>query len=165
MDIWTIIKQGQKDGKTQAEINNELASAGYQTAFGDKTGNAYLDSGIGSPESCTVENGKLTSGKAVPNQDIVIYNGEEYHVDSDGVTLIAKAEPEAPWWAKYHTYGGLVPWQDELLQYIPDKGMMHRPEYAGKKVEKDKLLYRYDENGDAHYEPVSMADYNKDHNR
>lgn len=165
MDIWTIITQGQKDGKTQEEINSELAAAGYQTSFGDKTGNAYLDSGVGSPEPCTVENGKLTSCKAVPHQDIVLYDGEQYHVDDDGVTLIAKPDTGAPWWAEHHTYGGLVPWQEELPQYIPDKDMMYRPEYANKKVKKGKLLYRYDENGNASYEPVSMADYDKDHNR
>lgn len=165
MSIYEIITRGQKDGKTNEEINADLAAAGYQTAFGDKGGNAFLDSGVGEPEPCTVENGKLVSGKAVPHQDIVIYNGEQYHVDDDGVTLIAKAAEEEPWWAKYHTYGGLVPWQDELPQYIPDEGMMHRPEYAGQKVKKGKLLYRYDSEGNAEYEPISMKDYNEDHGR
>ena len=56
-------------------------------------------------------------------------------------------------------------WQDELPQYVPDKDMMHRPEEAGEKVAKGKLLYRYDGKGDAHYEPKSMAQYDKDHNR
>lgn len=165
MDIWTIITQGQKDGKTQAEINSELASAGYQTSFGDKTGNAYLSIGVGSPEPCTVEDGKLTSCKAVPHQDIVLYNGEQYHVDDDGVTLIAIPEKEAPWWASLHTFTGAVDWQDEINRYIPEKGMMHRPEYAGKEVTKGSLRYIYDENGDAKYQPKSMAEYDEDHNR
>lgn len=161
-----IINEGKKNGKTNAEINAELVAAGFTPYFGEKTGSAKLYCGSGSPEPCTVADGKLTSCKAVPHQDIVEIDGEQYHVDDDGVTLIAIPEPETPWWVPYHTYGGLVDnWRDELPQYIPDKGMMHRPEYAGKKVEKGKLLYRYDENGNAHYEPVSMADYNKDHGR
>ena len=66
----------------------------------------------------------------------------------------------------YHTYGGLVKdWRDELPQYIPKKEMMFRPEYAGKKVEKGKLLYRYDSEGNATYEPISMRDYDEDHQR
>lgn len=165
MDILTIIMQGQKDGKTQAEINSELAAAGYQTAFGDKTGNAYLDSGIGSPEPCTVEGGKLTSCKAVPHQDIVIYGGEQYHVDDDGVTLIDKPAPEAPWWAPYHTFTGAVDWEDEIDRYIPEKKMMNRPEYAGKEVVKGGLRYIYDADGNAKYQPKSMGDYDRDHGR
>lgn len=163
-NVTEIIKKGQKEGKTLAQISAELADAGYITHFGDKPGNAVLDSVVGD-EPCTVEDGKLINGNASPHSDVVIYEGEEYHVDDDGVTLIAKPDPEAPWWAEHHTYGGLVPWQDELPKYIPDKGMMHRPEYAGKTVIKGKLRYRYDENGDASYEPVSMADYNRDHGR
>lgn len=166
MSIYEIITQGQKDGKTLAEINADLAAAGYQTAFGDKDGNAFLDSGVGEPEPCSVEGGKLTSCKAVPHQDIVLYDGEQYHVDDDGVTLIAMPSEEEPWWVPYHTYGGLVKdWRDELPQYIPKKEMMFRPEYAGKKVEKGKLLYRYDSEGNATYEPISMRDYDEDHQR
>lgn len=166
MSITDIIMQGQKDGKTQEEINKELAAAGYQTAFGDKEGNAFLSAGVGSPEPCTVVDGKLTSCKAVPHQDIVIYDGEQYHVDDDGVTLIAMSTPEAPWWFNddYKAWG-MEDWQDELDKYIPDKDMMHRPEYAGQKVKKGKLLYRYDENGDATWEPISMRDYDADHGR
>lgn len=166
MSITDIIMQGQKDGKTQEEINKELAAAGYQTAFGDKAGNAFLSIGVGSPEPCTVEGGKLTSCKAVPHQDIVIYDGKQYHVDDDGVTLIAMPAPEAPWWfdEDYRAWG-MEDWKDELPKYIPDKDMMHRPQYAGQKVEKGKIRYRYDENGDATWEPVSMRDYDRDHGR
>ena len=66
MSIYEIITQGQKDGKTLAEINADLAAAGYQTAFGDKDGNAFLDSGVGEPEPCSVEGGKadLLQGRA-----------------------------------------------------------------------------------------------------
>ena len=166
MSITDIIIQGQKDGKTNAEINADLAAAGYQTTFGDKDGNAFLDSGVGSPEPCTVSGGKLTSGKAVPHQDIVIYDGKQYLVDDDGVTLIAMPAPEAPWWFDddYKAWG-MKNWHDELDKYIPDKGMMHRPQYAGQTVEKGKIRYRYDADGNATWEPVSMFDYNKDHNR
>ena len=166
MSITDIIIQGQKDGKTQEEINKDLAAAGYQTAFGDKTGNAFLSIGVGSPEPCTVSGGKLTSGKAVPHQDIVIYDGKQYHVDDDGVTLIAMPAPEAPWWFNedYQAWG-MEDWHDELDTYIPDTGMMHRPQYAGQTVEKGKIRYRYDADGNATWEPVSMFDYNKDHNR
>lgn len=161
-----IINEGKKNGKTNAEINADLVAAGYTPYFGEKSGNAKLDSGTGSPEPCTVVDGKLTSIKANPHQDIVEMDGEKYHVDDDCVSLILITEEDEPWWVAYHTYGGLVDdWHDELPQYIPDKGMMHRPEYAGKKVEKGKLLYRYDENGNASYEPVSMADYDRDHGR
>ena len=166
MSIYEIITQGQKDGKTLAEINADLAAAGYQTAFGDKDGNAFLDSGVGEPEPCTVEGGKLTSCKANPHQDIVIYNGEQYHVDDDGVTLIAMPSEEEPWWFDddYKAWG-MPDWRDELPKYIPDEGMMHRPEYAGQKVNKGKLEYHYDKNGDAAWRPISMRDYDADHNR
>ena len=80
------------------------------------------------------------------------------------MTLIPK-EVKEPWWAQHHTYGGLVPWQYELDKYIPDKDMMDRPAYAGKTVIKGALRYRYDETGKAHYEPKSMAEYDKDHGR
>lgn len=160
-----IIKNGQKEGKTFNEINEDLKAAGYTPYFGPKTGNAWLDT-VWGDEPCTVQDGKLINGNASPHSDVVIYEGKEYHVDDDGTTLIEKPEPEDPWWVPYHTYGGLVDdWHDELPQYIPDKGMMHRPEYAGKKVKKGKLLYRYDSEGNATYEPISMKDYNEDHNR
>ena len=43
--------------------------------------------------------------------------------------------------------------------------MMHRPKYANQTVVKGALRYIYDANGDAHYEPKSMFDYDKDHGR
>lgn len=161
-----IINEGKKNGKTNAEINAELVAAGYTPYFGEKTGNGKLSCGAGSPEPCTVENGKLTSIKAVPHQDIVEIDGEKYHVDDDGVTLIAMPAPEDPWWFddNYKAWG-MEHWQDELDKYIPDKDMMHRPKYAGQKVKKGKLLYRYDADGNATWEPISMRDYGADHGR
>lgn len=164
MSIENIILDGMKDGKTFAEINKELEAAGSDVQLNaNRTGNAVLNSGAGL-DPVTVDGGKVTNGAGVPRQDEVLYNGKVWWLDDDRVTLIPK-EVKVPWWAQYHTYGGLVDWEDELPQYIPDKDMMHRPEYAGKKVAKGKLLYRYDGNGDAHYEPTSMAEYDKDHGR
>ena len=164
MSIENIILDGMKDGKTFAEINKELEAAGSDVQLNaNRTGNAVLNSGAGL-DPVTVDGGKVTNGAGVPRQDEVLYNGKVWWLDDDGVTLIPKEEKE-PLWAQHHTYGGLVDWEDELDKYIPDKDMMHRPEYAGKKVAKGKLLYRYDGNGDAHYEPTSMAEYDKDHGR
>lgn len=162
--ITDIIKEGQKNEKTLAQINEDLNAAGYITHFGDKPGNAILDSVVGN-EPCTVEDGKLINGNASPHSDVVIYKGEEYHVDDDGVTLIPKPAPEAPWWAPLHTFSGAVDWNEEVKRYIPDKGMMNRPEYAGKKVEKGALRYIYDADGNAAYQPVSMFDYDRAHGR
>ena len=165
MNIETIILDGVKNGKTYDEINKELEEAGFPVHLNaNKKGNAFLDTGTGSLDPVIVENGKVTNGGGIPRQDEVIYDGKVWWLDDDRVTLIPK-EVKEPWWVKYHTYGGLVDWQDELDKYIPDKDMMHRREYAGKKVAKGNLLYRYDENGDAHYEPKSMAQYDKDHGR
>lgn len=165
-DIYEIIKKGEQEGKTFAEINKDLEAAGSNVRLNaNKTGNALLDTGTGTLDPVTVVDGKLTNGDGgIPRQDEVIFAGKTWWLDDDRVTLIPK-EVKEPWWAQHHTYGGLVHWQDELPQYIPDKDMMHRPEYAGKKVAKGKLLYRYDGNGDAHYEPTSMAEYDKDHGR
>lgn len=166
MNIETIILDGVKNGKTYDEINKELEEAGFTVHLNaNKTGNALLDTGTGSLDPVTVVDGKLTNGDGgIPRQDEVVYENKVWWLDDDRVTLIPK-EVKVPWWAQYHTYGGLVDWEDELPQYIPDKDMMHRPEYANKTVIKGALRYRYDENGDAHYEPKSMADYDRDHNR
>ena len=166
MNIETIILDGMKNGKTYDEINKDLEAAGSSVRLNaNRTGNAMLDTGTGTLDPVTVVDGKLTNGDGgIPRQDEVIYDGKVWWLDGDGVSLIPK-EVKEPWWAQYHTYGGLVDWEDELPQYIPDKDMMHRPAYAGKTVIKGALRYRYDENGDAHYEPKSMAEYDKDHGR
>lgn len=165
-DIYEIIKKGEQEGKTFAEINKDLEAAGSDVRLNaNKTGNALLDTGTGTLDPVTVVDGKLTNGDGgIPRQDEVVYENKVWWLDDDRVTLIPK-EVKEPWWAQYHTYGGLVDWEDELSQYIPDKDMMHRPEYAGKKVAKGKLLYRYDAEGNATYEPISMRDYDEDHNR
>lgn len=165
MSIENIILDGMKDGKTFAEINKELEAAGSDVQLNaNRTGNAVLNSGAGL-DPVTVVDGKLTNGDGgIPRQDEVIYDNKVWWLDDDRVTLIPK-EVKEPWWAQYHTYGGLVDWQDELDKYIPDKDMMDRPAYAGKTVIKGALRYRYDETGKAHYEPKSMAEYDKDHGR
>ena len=165
MNIETIILDGMKNGKTYDEINKELEAAGSDVRLNaNRTGNAMLDTGTGSLDPVIVENGKVTNGGGIPRQDEVIYDGKVWWLDDDGVSLIPK-EVKEPWWAQYHTYGGLVDWEDELDKYIPDKDMMDRPAYAGKTVIKGALRYRYDETGKAHYEPKSMAEYDKDHGR
>ena len=165
MSIENIILDGLKDGKTYDEINKELEEAGSTVRLNaNKKGNAFLDTGTGSLDPVIVENGKVTNGGGIPRQDEVIFAGKTWWLDDDRVTLIPK-EVKEPWWAQYHTYGGLVDWEDELPKYIPDKDMMHRPEYANKEVVKGALRYRYDETGKAHYEPKSMAEYDKDHGR
>lgn len=166
MDIETIILDGVKNGKTYDEINKELEEAGSTVRLNaNKKGNAFLDTGTGSLDPVTVVDGKLTNGDGgIPRQDEVIYDNKVWWLDDDRVTLIPK-EVKEPWWAQYHTYGGLVDWEDEIDKYIPDKDMMDRPAYAGKTVIKGALRYRYDETGKAHYEPKSMAEYDKDHGR
>ena len=165
-NIETIIRDGMAEGKTFAEINKDLEAAGSNVRLNaNKPGNAMLDTGTGSLDPVTVVDGKLTNGDGgIPRQDEVIFAGKTWWLDDDRVTLIPK-EVKEPWWAQYHTYGGLVDWEDELDKYIPDKDMMDRPAYAGKTVIKGALRYRYDANGKAHYEPKSMAEYDKDHGR
>lgn len=155
------------DGKiTIEEANEKLAAAGSNVHLDpNKPGNAMLDTGTGTLDPVTVVDGKLTHPAGIPRQDEVIYDGKVWWLDDDQMTLIPKEEKE-PWWVPYHTYHGLVDdWHDELPKYIPDKDMMHRPKYANQTVTKGALRYIYDENGDAHYEPKSMFDYDKDHGR
>ena len=165
-DIYEIIKKGEQEGKTFAEINQDLEAAGSSVRLNaNKTGNALLDTGTGSLDPVTVVDGKLTNGDGgIPRQDEVVYDNKVWWLDDDRVTLIPK-EVKEPWWAEHHDFSGAVDWEDELDKYIPDKDMMHRPEYAGKTVEKGALTYLYDGNGDAHYRPQSMFEYDKDHGR
>ena len=163
-----IIIAGQKKGKTNAEIESDLAAAGYNTNLSrDKSGNAIVVLDESNLEPCTVKDGKIVGG-GIGEIYTVIYDGKKWHTNGDGKTLVPleEKEEEVPWWydEDYQAWG-MPDWHDELDKYIPDKDMMHRPEYAGQKVQKGKLLYRYDENGDATWEPVSMFDYNKDHGR
>lgn len=162
-----IILEGQKQNKSTAEIEADLKAAGYDTNLSrDKSGNAYVVLDDSNREPCTVQDNKIVGG-GIGEIYTVLYDGKKWHTNGDGETLVPLVETEEePWWVPYHTYGGLVKdWHDELPQYIPDQNMMYRPEYANKKVEKGKLLYRYDKNGNASYEPISMADYDRDHGR
>ena len=165
-DIYEIIKKGEQEGKTFAEINKDLEAAGSSVRLNaNKTGNALLDTGTGTLDPVTVVDGKLTNGDGgIPRQDEVIYDNKVWWLSDDRITLIPK-EVKVPWWAEHHDFSGAVDWEDELPQYIPDKDMLDRPAYAGKTVIKGALRYRYDETGKAHYEPTSMAEYDKDHGR
>lgn len=165
-NIETIIRDGMAEGKTFAEINKDLEAAGSNVRLNaNRTGNALLDTGTGSLDPVTVVDGKLTNGDGgIPRQDEVVYNNKVWWLDDDRVTLIPK-EVKEPWWAEHHDFSGAVDWEDELDKYIPEKDMMHRPKYANQKVEKGALTYIYDENGDAHYRPQSMFEYDKDHGR
>lgn len=150
---------------TVEEANQKLKDAGSNVYLNpNKPGNAMLDTGTGSLDPVTVVDGKLTHPAGIPRQDEVIYEGKVWWLDDDQMTLIPKEEKE-PWWVKYHTYHGLVPWQEEIDKYIPDKDMMYRPKYANQKVVKGHLRYIYDAEGNAHYEPESMFEYDQDHGR
>ena len=151
---------------TVEEANQKLKDAGSNVYLNpNKSGNAMLDTGTGSLDPVTVVDGKLTHPAGMPRQDEVIYDGKVWWLDDDQMTLIPKEEKE-PWWVKYHTYHGLVDdWHDEIDKYIPEKDMMYRPKYANQKVVKGHLRYIYDAEGNAHYEPESMFEYDKDHGR
>lgn len=165
-----IILEGQKEGKTNAEITEDLHAAGFNTNLDKKVNsNAVLSMGGDTYEPVLVENGKLVAAGARPT-DYVLYNGEAWHTEEgDNETLIPGYPPTygnpKPDWLPEEDPAWAVPWEQELDMYKPEKGMMFRPEYAGRKVQKGKLLYRYDDKGNATYEPVSMRDYDEDHNR
>lgn len=165
-----LILEGLNDKKSCDEINADLEAAGLNTRLtgGAVNGNAILFAG-GAGMIVLVENGKLVAAGARPT-DYVLYNGKAWHTEEgDNETLIPGYPPTygnpKPDWLPEEDPAWAVPWEQELDKYKPEKGMMFRPEYAGRKVKKGKLLYRYDENGNATYEPVSMRDYDEDHNR
>lgn len=76
--------------KSVDETNAALAAAGSKLTIqcGKKPGNALLDVGVGSPEPCTVQNGKLVNAAGTPHTDQVFYQGEWHVVGDDGVTLV-----------------------------------------------------------------------------
>lgn len=164
-----IILEGQKAGKTNAEIEADLKEAGYDTNLSKNVdGNAQLSQG-GAYETVLVENGKLVAAGCGPT-DYVLYNGQAWHTeDGDNYTLLpgypATYGNPKPEWLPKEDPAWAVSWDQELDQYKPRKEMMFRPEYAGQKVKKGKLLYRYDSEGHAEYEPISMFDYDRDHGR
>lgn len=165
-----LILEGLNDKKSWDEINADLEAAGLNTRLtgGAVNGNAILFAG-GSGMIVLVENGKLVAAGARPT-DYVLYNGKAWHTEEgDNETLIPGYPPTygnpKPDWLPEEDPAWAVPWEQELDKYKPEKGMMFRPEYAGRKVQKGKLLYRYDDKGNATYEPVSMRNYDEDHNR
>ena len=76
--------------KTADETNAALAAAGSKLIVqrGKRPGNALLDIGVGSPEPCKVQNGKLVNAAGTPHTDRVFYQGKWYVVGDDGVTLV-----------------------------------------------------------------------------
>lgn len=166
-----IILAGQKEGKTYEEITADLKAAGFPNTLGEKivNGNAQLYQGGDTYETVLVEDGKLVAAGCGPT-DYVLYDGKPWHTENgDNYTLIpgypaCYGNPK-PEWLPEEDPAWAVPWEQELDKYKPEKGMMFRPEYAGRKVQKGKLLYRYDAEGNAEYEPISMKDYDEDHGR
>ena len=86
--IYDIIKDGQKNGKTYAEISADLAAAGYNTnTNGKKDGNAFVYMDESNQEPCMVSDGKVVVGTVSPIYTI-LYDGKEYHTAEDHVTLL-----------------------------------------------------------------------------
>lgn len=86
--IYDIIKEGQKNGKTFAQISADLAEAGYNTNTNNKKdGNATVCLDESSFEPCMVSDGKVVVGTVSPIYTI-LYKGEEYHTAEDHVTLL-----------------------------------------------------------------------------
>lgn len=134
-----IIREGQKQGKSNAEISADLAAAGYITNLDrDRTGNAWVVLDETNQEPITVENGKIVDGSLIDEMYDILIDGEKYHTDKDDTTLI-----EGP---------GIPCIQDrEKLPDEPDK-KVHR-ERAGQKIiqrtKKGTYLTTYDADGSA----------------
>lgn len=137
----------------------------------DADGWGLLDTGTGSLDKVHVEHGVLTGGAINPVREdgsttmtaYVHIGGYTYEVYGDALGY--EAAEEAPAWVPDEMPLWAVPWQEELSKYIPDVDMLHRPEYKNRIVRKGQLRYRYDNNGDAVYYPVDMAQYDRDHGR
>ena len=187
------ILQDYTSGKTPVEETNaalKAAGAGFHFEPGQNTltaeeiaatvggprpedadGWGLLDTGTGTLDKVHVVDGVIQGGPVnevredgeLSMKATVYIGGKQYAVIGD--QLAETAPEEAPWWAPYHTFTGAVAWQDELPRYIPEKGMMSRPQYAGQEVVKGGLRYIYDAEGNAQYQPKSMGDYDKDHGR
>jgi hypothetical protein len=134
-----IIREGQKQGKTNAEISADLAAAGYITNLDrDRTGNAWVILDESNQEPITVENGKIVDGSLIDEMYDILIDGKKYHTDKDDTTLI-----EGP---------GIPDIQErEKLPDEPDK-KVHR-ERAGQKIiqrtKKGTYLTTYDADGSA----------------
>lgn len=138
--IFDIIKEGQKNGKSCAEISAELAAAGYGTNVnGKKDGNAFVCLDESNREPCMVSDGKIVVGTANPMYTI-LYNGEEYHTAEDMVTLLE---------------GPGVPDIQEREQLPREVDKTRHPEYAGRddvvqETAIGKFRCSYDEDGYFH---------------
>ena len=134
-----IIRDGQKQGKTNAEISADLAAAGYTTNLErDRTGNAWVVLDETNQEPITVENGKIVDGSLIDEMYDILIDGEKYHTDKDDTTLIE---------------GPGIPYimEKEKLPDEPDV-KIHR-ERAGQKIiqrtKKGTYLTTYDADGSA----------------
>ena len=139
--IYDIIKDGQKNGKTYAEISADLAAAGYNTnTNGKKDGNAVVYIDESNQEPCMVSDGKVVVGTVSPIYTI-LYDGKEYHTAEDHVSLL-----DGP---------GVPDIQErEQLPAEVDKKTRH-PEYAGRddviqETAIGKFRCSYDEDGYFH---------------
>ena len=134
-----IIREGQKQGKSNAEISADLAAAGYITNLDrDRTGNAWVVLDETNQEPITVENGKIVDGSLIDEMYDILIDGEKYHTDKDDTTLIE---------------GPGIPYimEKEKLPDEPDV-KIHR-ERAGQKIiqrtKKGTYLTTYDADGSA----------------
>lgn len=134
-----IIRDGQKQGKTNAEISADLAAAGYTTNLErDRTGNAWVVLDDSNHEPITVEDGKIVDGTLVDEMYDVIYEAKTWHTASDHTTLV-----EGP---------GIPDIQER--EKLPDEPDLHiHRERAGQKIiqrtKKGTYLIRYDADGSA----------------
>lgn len=123
-----------------------------------------MDHGVGALEKIHVVNGHTPDVDMGIELAYVYICGAKYQLKGNGLIVPEKAD--YPDWICCDIPVWAVPWDEELDKYKPDEDMMHRPKYAGQKVRKGKLVYRYDKNGDVYdYEPVNMNDYMKDHGK
>lgn len=134
-----IIREGQEQGKTNAEISADLAAAGYTTNLErDRTGNAWVVLDESNHEPITVKDGKIVDGSLIDEMYDIIYDGKTWHTASDATTLIEG--PGIPYILK-----------KEKLPDEPDM-KIHR-ERAGQKIiqrtKKGTYLIRYDADGSA----------------
>lgn len=192
MDINQIINQYTKGEITPEEANAALRKAGAGFSFRpsqnaltpeeiaatvggprpeDADGWGLLDTGTGTLDKVHVEHGVLTGGAINQVREdgsttmtaYVHIGGYTYEVYGDALGY--EAPEEVPAWVPDEMPLWAVPWPEELTKYIPDVDMLHRPEYKNRIVRKGQLRYRYDNNGDAVYYPVDMAQYDRDHGR
>lgn len=134
-----IIREGQKQGKTNAEISADLAAAGYITNLErDRTGNAWVVLDDSNHEPITVKDGKIVDGTLVDEMYDILVDGKKYHTASDFTTLV-----EGP---------GIPDIQPR--EKLPDEPDLHiHRERAGQKIiqrtKKGTYLIRYDADGSA----------------